>query len=167
MSYQIGSLVGFWINYGINQHIDLNSDVTWRIPMGTQLIPIGLLAVGSLFIKESPPWLLRQGRDAQAISNLEYLRNLPADHHYIEEELAIVRAKLADELEMSEGRTGLSGYLHGAYKELSTASMRHRLVITAGMFLFQNFSGQLSAVCNRYDWVQVPKEDTSTASKDI
>jgi hypothetical protein len=101
--------------------------MSFRIPMAVQLIPIGLLAIGSIFLKESPAWLLRQGREEQAYQNLEYLRMVPRDHIYIQEEVGFVKAKLEDELEMSGGRTGIKGYLYGAFKELSIASMRHRL----------------------------------------
>jgi hypothetical protein len=80
-----------------------------------------------LFLCESPPWLLRKGREEQALANLEYLRCLPSDHIYIQEEVAMIKAKLEEELEMSNGRSGIRGYLYGALKELRVKHMRHRL----------------------------------------
>lgn len=88
---------------------------------------VGLLGIGSLFIRESPAWLLRQGRDEQALQNLEYLRNIPRDHRYIQEEVGMTKAKLEEELEMSQGKTGIKAYLSGAFKELAIKHMRHRL----------------------------------------
>lgn len=39
VAYQIGSLCGFWINYGISQHQDTTKNKSWRIAMAVQLIP--------------------------------------------------------------------------------------------------------------------------------
>jgi len=128
ISYQAGALVGFWINYGINQHINVNSSTSWRLPMAVQLIPGGLLFLGSFLLRESPFHLFRKGQEERAIANLTYLRNLPADHVYILEEISMARAKLEDELAMAGGKTGVKGYLSGAFKELLTVKdMRHRV----------------------------------------
>lgn len=81
VAYQIGSLIGFWINYGITQHIDPNSVSSWRIPMAVQLIPAGMLLIGGFFLHESPLWLLRKEKDQQAYKALEELRQLPVDNH--------------------------------------------------------------------------------------
>ncbi len=52
---------------------------------------------------------------------------IPADHEYIQEEVGLIKAKLDEEFAMSGGQMGLSGYLKGAFKELSASHMRHRL----------------------------------------
>jgi hypothetical protein len=70
---------------------------------------------------------LRQGRDGEALANLEHLRQIPRDHRYIQEEVGMTKAKLEEELEMSQGRTGIKAYLTGAFKELAVKHMRHRL----------------------------------------
>ena len=95
--------------------------------MAVQLIPGGLLLIGSFILRESPALLLRQGKDEQALKNLSYLRMLPQDHQYIQEEVAIAHAKIAEELRMSGGKTGIVAYLKGASKELSQKHMRHRM----------------------------------------
>ena len=115
------------INYGINQHISATSNTSWRIPMAVQLIPGGFLAIGSLLLRESPNFLLRHGKEDKALDNLSYLRMLPKDHHYIQEEVGFIKARMEDELLMSTGHSGVSGYLRGAFKELSAKHMRHRL----------------------------------------
>ena len=53
LGWQIGGLVGFWINYGINLHLPPNH-TQWLIPFAVQLIPGGLLFLGAIWIKESP-----------------------------------------------------------------------------------------------------------------
>lgn len=80
VAYQLGSLVGFWINYGINQHMDVTSTASWRVPMAVQLIPAGFLFIGGFFLHESPLWLMRKGREEQATKVLEAVRKLPQTH---------------------------------------------------------------------------------------
>lgn len=79
-SYQLGSLVGFWINYGITQTMSPDSVASWRIPMAVQLAPAGVLLICGFWLHESPLWLMRQGKEDQAYRALESLRKLPAEH---------------------------------------------------------------------------------------
>lgn len=80
VAYQIGSLVGFWINYGINQNMDTKSTASWRVPMAVQIIPAGVLFIGGFFLHESPLWLMRKSCEEDATKALESLRKLPRDH---------------------------------------------------------------------------------------
>jgi MFS family permease len=80
VAYQIGSLVGFWINYGITHNMDPNDAASWRVPMSVQLIPSGLLLIGFFFLYESPLWLMRNDREAEALKVLHALRRIPVEH---------------------------------------------------------------------------------------
>ena len=80
VTYQTGSLIGFWINYGINQNMDTSDPATWRIPMAVQIIPAGMLLISGWFLHESPLWLFRKGRDEEGYKALEQLRKIPRDH---------------------------------------------------------------------------------------
>jgi len=53
MGWQIGGVVGFWINYGVSTTM-AESHEQWIIPFAVQLIPAGLMFIGLFFIKESP-----------------------------------------------------------------------------------------------------------------
>ncbi|KAE9965460.1 hypothetical protein BLS_007631 [Venturia inaequalis] len=63
-----GNIAGYaasvWVDYGCTW---INSDWSWRIPLGMQVIMGSLLAVGSLLILESPRWLLDHDLDEQGI----------------------------------------------------------------------------------------------------
>lgn len=137
------SLVGFWVNYGINQNMEVGSTVTFRIPIALQFIPGGLLALGTLILRESPALLYRRGKKERAIKNLCYLRQLPAEHQYMLEEVGMIEARLAEETKLSGGRSGWLALLRGAGTELKNRSIRYRLYVTIGMFLFQNWSGSI------------------------
>ena len=61
IGWQIGGLVGFWINYGMQQRVAPGHS-QWLIPMAVQLIPAGMYAILLLTIKESPRWLIMRGK---------------------------------------------------------------------------------------------------------
>ncbi|KAJ8074284.1 hypothetical protein PM082_012594 [Marasmius tenuissimus] len=61
----IGFIVANWVGYA-GQYIDGNN--SWRVPLGLQLVPAGLLLVGIQFLPNSPRWLLEVGRDDEARS---------------------------------------------------------------------------------------------------
>jgi sugar porter (SP) family MFS transporter len=59
----VGFIVANWVGYG-SQFI--NSDASWRFPLGLQMLPAFLLLVGINFLPYSPRWLLEVGRDDEA-----------------------------------------------------------------------------------------------------
>lgn len=93
LGWQIGGLVGFWINYGISETL-APSHSQWLIPFAVQLIPGGLLFVGAFWLHESPRWLLGKGRRELAIKNLCWIRNLDENDMYIIEEVAFIDAAI-------------------------------------------------------------------------
>ncbi|CEG65081.1 hypothetical protein RMATCC62417_01945 [Rhizopus microsporus] len=74
--YQIfvtfGFCVAFWTGYG-TYHIE--GERSWRISLGVQTIPGGLLLFGIYFIPESPRWLIYKDRTEEALKILATLRS--------------------------------------------------------------------------------------------
>lgn len=124
--------------------IDPTKSISWRIPVAVQLIPSGLFAIGTLFMRESPSWLLRKGRDEEAMRNLCYLRKLSPDDTYILEEVGMVRAVIAAEQRIAGDQTGMWGYLRGAFRELRQPAMLHRINLVFWVFGLMCWSGALS-----------------------
>ncbi|KAM0751863.1 general substrate transporter [Meredithblackwellia eburnea MCA 4105] len=66
-----GNIAGYafsvWIGYFCSFLI---SDYSWRLPLGVQCIIGSILAIGSLFIPESPRWLLDQDMDEEGMQVL-------------------------------------------------------------------------------------------------
>ncbi|KAJ6442403.1 quinate permease [Purpureocillium lavendulum] len=149
VAYQIGTLVGFWINYGINQHMDVTSTASWRVPMAVQLIPAVFLLVGSFFLHESPLWLMRKDRDEDATKVLECLRKLPRSHKYIQEDMEMMRVRLREETNLARRfGHGYVAFLKGALFELSRRGMWNRVLLVFCAFALQNMSG--AAAINYY-----------------
>lgn len=63
------------------------------------------------------------------------------------EEVGRMEARQEEEDRLSGGRTGWVALLRGSTAELKTSSMRYRLAIIVGMFMFQNWSG---SICINY-----------------
>ncbi|KAK3112940.1 hypothetical protein LTR53_010251 [Teratosphaeriaceae sp. CCFEE 6253] len=148
-SYQIGSVIGFWINYGVVHNIAKGSSTAWRIPMAVQLIPVGILSLGLPFLRESPLWLLKRGRDEEAYQVLSYIRNLPVDHQYILEDVMFVKGQLAHERAVTSGdRPTFGAFTKGACRESVMKGMRNRFALVFFMFMWQGWSG--AAAINYY-----------------
>lgn len=136
VGWRIGDLIGFWINFGVSEHISPGNK-QWIIPLGVQLIPAGMFFVGSFIMKESPRWLFQMDRDHEAIENLHYLRQLPEDHEYMVWEINSIK----NSIEEQNSTVGLG--MFDPVKEVFVRNRKYsrRLVITALLFLFQNFMG--------------------------
>lgn len=64
-----GSIIAAWTTYGT---FKINSTWAWRMPSLLQGIPSVLQFALILFAPESPRWLIRNGREAEALKTLAY-----------------------------------------------------------------------------------------------
>ena len=71
LGWQIGGLVGFWINYGISETMPNNPN-SWLIPFAVQLIPAGILFTGAFWIRESSS--IKTLPDSQSVYANTYIR---------------------------------------------------------------------------------------------
>jgi sugar porter (SP) family MFS transporter len=91
---QLGALLGFWINYGVSLHISSLTATQWRVPISLQLPLISGLLIGSLFLPESPRFLLKKDNIEEAVATLARLRNLDATHPFIQQEVNDIRTEI-------------------------------------------------------------------------
>ncbi|OQV02746.1 hypothetical protein CLAIMM_07891 [Cladophialophora immunda] len=135
MAWQIGGLVGFWINYGVSETMSPSHE-QWIIPFAIQLIPAGLLFLGAWVIKESPRWLFSRGRREEGVKNLCWLRKLPADHIYMQEEIFV----LDNAIELQRSTVGL-GFWQPFRAVFTDRKVTYRFLLGGSLFLWQNATG--------------------------
>ncbi|KAH8668909.1 putative sugar transporter [Xylariales sp. PMI_506] len=133
---QLGLIAGFWVNYGVALNVP-DTDKQWRIPVGVQLVPAGMLLISVPFLPESPRWLVSKDRIDPARKSLQWIRGLPADHHYISEEIDRIQSHITFEIESTGGKRSTSQML----RELTAPGVRNRVCISVLLMLLQNLSG--------------------------
>jgi MFS family permease len=72
--FALGVMVSYWIDYAVEQTISDTSSSQWRIPVGLQLVPASVLAIGLFTQPESVRWLAKKGRFDEAWKSLTWMR---------------------------------------------------------------------------------------------
>jgi len=70
-SIVLGCVIGFWTGFFTR---NVPGSLSWRIPLGLQLLPGILLGLGSFALPASPRLLVLQGRREEALASLAKLR---------------------------------------------------------------------------------------------
>ncbi|KAL1692716.1 general substrate transporter [Schizophyllum commune] len=78
-----GIIIAYWFTFGTRY---INSDISWRLPFGLQIVPGLILFAGLYFLPYSPRWLGMQGRDDECLRTIAQLRNLPVDDYRVQAE---------------------------------------------------------------------------------
>ncbi|GAA6024776.1 hypothetical protein JCM10207_005582 [Rhodosporidiobolus poonsookiae] len=136
IGWQIGGLVGFWINYGVSQNLP-SGTVQWLTPFAVQLIPGGLFLLGiPFFVRESPRWLITRGKRDQALKNLCWIRGLDASDSYIINEVNEI------DVQVEHDRTAVgSGFFAPFRQVFGKGFLFRRMLITTSLFIWQNGTG--------------------------
>ncbi|CAI6338046.1 unnamed protein product [Periconia digitata] len=92
----LGIMLSFWIGYGSNFIGGIGegqSNLAWMLPSIVQGIPAAILAIGIWWLPFSPRWLVKKGRDEEALKTLASLRKLPTDHEFVQSEYKEIKAE--------------------------------------------------------------------------
>ena len=120
-----GMLVVYFVNYFIGGFHDeaWNTEFGWRWMFGSESLPAAVLLLLMFFVPETPRWLARQGRHAEAIKILAHVDG--AD--YAKRELADIETTVSHE--------------SGSLKQLFHPGMRVVLVIGVVLAILQQVTG--------------------------
>ncbi|KAH7016776.1 general substrate transporter [Ilyonectria destructans] len=118
----IGATFATWTVYGTNKNYHTSEQ--WRIPLGLQIIPAGILALMILLFPESPRWLIDHGKEEEGLTTLAKLHaNGNESDPWVQAEYFQIQSAIAHEHE------------HAAkgYKDLFTdrSSFRRLFLVTA------------------------------------
>ncbi|KAK2016158.1 quinate permease [Colletotrichum eremochloae] len=118
----LGIMLSFWVGYGSNYIGGIGAgqlNLAWRLPSYIQGIPAILLALGIWWLPFSPRWLVKQGRDEEAVKTIAYLRKLPEDSDLVQVEFKEIKAEA-----LFEQRAFQKAFPQLAEKEKTSVWMR-------------------------------------------
>ncbi len=120
-----GMLVVYFVNYFIALQGDelWNQQTGWRWMFGSESVPAVMLLVLLFFVPESPRWLTKQGRSAEALDILARVDGAA----YAQTELAEIKEALSHE--------------SGSLRQLLQPGMRIVLVIGIALAVLQQITG--------------------------
>ncbi|KXG46807.1 Major facilitator superfamily domain, general substrate transporter [Penicillium griseofulvum] len=99
MFWQLWVVAGIFLGFAANVIVKDVPNISWRLQLGSAFIPSFFLAAGIFFCPESPRWLMKHNRHAEAYESMRRLRAHPIiaarDYYYsyviYEEELKEAR----------------------------------------------------------------------------
>ncbi|PBL02623.1 general substrate transporter [Armillaria gallica] len=123
-----GIMISFWAN---------DSSVQWRFPISFQIFFALVMAVGVNFLPESPRWLIKVGRKAEALAVISALDDKPINDPEVRQTFKAIN----EAVELEEGNTP-----HGkvALKEIFTGGRGQnfrRVVLGVVVQAFQQLTG--------------------------
>ena len=133
----VGIMLAYFASWGSSIHISSKTDAQWLVPNSMHLMFAGIIFLLSFGAKESPRWLIKVGRHEEALKNLAQLRNLPADHPYVQTEIIDINDQLNREREATMGTSWL-----GPVREMfASKSNIYRLQLSVMSQLLGQWSG--------------------------
>ncbi|KAI1818653.1 general substrate transporter [Poronia punctata] len=130
VSYFVGQLLAAGITFGTNS---IPNDYAWRIPSWLQMAPSLLQVACVFFIPESPRWLITKDRNEEAYDILAtYHAEGDRENELVKAEFAQLQSTI--HLELSSAKK--------SWRDLiATSGMRRRVLISAMLGLFTQWSG--------------------------
>ncbi|PVH93634.1 general substrate transporter [Periconia macrospinosa] len=126
----VGSIIAAWSTFGTFQ---INNSWSWRIPSALQCAPSVIQLVSSIWIPESPRWLIYKDRRDEATKVLaDYHAGGDVTSPLVMYEIAEITAALSAEKEQSSTKFSVF---------LKTPGNRHRLFILVVLGIMQQASG--------------------------
>ncbi|THH19244.1 hypothetical protein EW146_g1899, partial [Bondarzewia mesenterica] len=102
-AYQWAITIGLLLASVINNATQVRDNhSSYRITISIQFVWAAILAFGMFWLPESPRWLIKRGRDADAAKSLSRLTSLPIGDPDLELELADIHAQLDAEKAIGE-----------------------------------------------------------------
>ncbi|KAI0811491.1 MFS sugar transporter-like protein [Xylaria sp. FL0064] len=135
----IGALVAGWTTYGC--YTNLKDDSQWRIPLGIQIIPAGILAALILLFPESPRWLIDHNRADEGLATLARLHSGgDVNDPWVRAEFAQIQESIAEEHEQ-EAKSYIELFKNkSAFRRLFLACSIQASIQLTGVSAIQYFS---------------------------
>lgn len=122
----------------------IESETSFRLPFGLQMITATLLGAGIHFFPYSPRWLALVDRSDDCLNSLVKLRGLPSTDDRVQAEFYGIMAEVNfQKLVQQKRHPGASGIKLEIlqWMDLFTRKMWKRTIVGVGVGFFQQFSG--------------------------
>lgn len=123
--YQLMITTGILLAFVSNAVLSYSG--SWRWMLGIVGVPGALFLIGSLFLPDSPRWLMLRGRDEEALKTLSTLRHT---HQHAHAEIQNIR----DQLNSQAKQRGLAMFLENP-------NFRRSVMLGIGLQVVQQFTG--------------------------
>jgi MFS family permease len=121
------------------------SDASWRVPFGVQIVPALVLGIGMIFFPESPRYHCMRDNEEAGIRALAKVRQCSADDETLQKEYLAIKAEVIFEQQYNRdkfpGKKGVSLYLAGYSTLFSSWPSFKRTFIGCSVMFFQQFIG--------------------------
>ncbi|KAM0426250.1 hypothetical protein ACHAPT_008602 [Fusarium lateritium] len=141
VSICLGVVVSFYITYG-TRHME--GEISFRLPLGLQMVSATIVGFGIFFFPYSPRWLALVGRNDDALANLSRMRRLPTDDERVQTEYKGIIAEAQFQKTVLERRhPGKHGFRLEilTWLDLFSPKTWRRTAVGCGVAFFQQFSG--------------------------
>jgi len=119
LAITIGILAAYLVDYAFSE------SEQWRWMLGLAVIPGAILGLGTLYLPETPRWLVKNGQGEKALGVLKKIRGTQS----VEQEYGEIQTAASQ----SEER--------GRWSDLLKASIRPALIVGIGLAIFQQVTG--------------------------
>lgn len=128
-----GTVIAYWIDYGASYGPD---NLTWRFPIAFQTVFGLILVIGTLYLPESPRWLLSKERYEDGVDVIAALYGLEKTS----DEVIIQKAVILDSTAASAGPRGKQASFSELFSGGKTQHFRRVLLGSSSQF-FQQVGG--------------------------
>ncbi|CAI6095971.1 unnamed protein product [Clonostachys chloroleuca] len=136
-----GVVIAYWITFA-TRHME--GSISFRLPLGLQMVCATCVGVGIHFFPFSPRWLALVGRNQDSLISLSKLRRLPETDERVQAEYKSIVAEVEFQRLMQEAKhPGVSGLKLEVllWLDLFDGKNWRRVVVGCGVCFFQQFSG--------------------------
>ncbi|KAH9939894.1 general substrate transporter [Amylocystis lapponica] len=99
-----GIMISYWIDFAF--YWLTGSSAQWRVPIALQIVLAVVMVCGVFFLPESPRWLAKHGRNAEALAVISALEDKPYTHESVQLTFHGIREAIS--AESRSGRTEMS-----------------------------------------------------------
>lgn len=134
-------VIAYWFTYGTKEFA---GELSFRLPLGLQMVCATILGVCIQFFPYSPRWLTLVGRHEECLTNLAKLRSLPTSDSRVQKEFKAIVAEVEfTKLVLEKQHPGAGPFMLEIYSwtDLLGPKLIRRTIVGCGAVFFQQFSG--------------------------